>query len=78
MKEFEKLDEGIKNKLISNFGISKPIIYLTDNINSQYVDLVEIILQTVNDTEWLMSLKSSGYNSEVISKKNKIVHKIPA
>lgn len=71
VREFEKLDEEIKNKLISNFGISKPIIYLTDNINSQYVDLVEIILQTVNDTEWLMSLKSSGYNSEVISKKIK-------
>ena len=55
VREFEKLDEEIKNKLISNFGISKPIIYLTDNINSQYVDLVEIILQTVNDTRMLIS-----------------------
>jgi hypothetical protein len=49
--EFEKLLPEQKEKL-KLFGINKPQIRNTNNSNRQYIDVVEVLMATIKDSDW--------------------------
>lgn len=49
--EYEKIDNDVKIKL-SQFGINKPQIRNTNNSNRQYIDVVEVLMATIKDSDW--------------------------
>lgn len=48
---FQSLPDEIKNKL-ADFGLTAPMVRNTSELNRQYVDVVEIIVNVINDHEW--------------------------
>jgi len=62
--EFEKYPDAFKKRL-QEFGIDKPLVYITNRADDQYKDFVEIIHDSVTDEQWQMQI-SRGTTSEKI------------
>jgi hypothetical protein len=62
--EFNKYPDAFKNRL-QEFGIDKPLVYITNRADDQYKDFVEIIHDSVTDEQWQMQI-SRGTTSEKI------------
>lgn len=60
---FDHLDPEIKSKL-GEFGVTEPMVRNTGMLNRQYIDVVEIIVNVIEDQDWKKLISKNFHLTE--------------